>query len=217
MPARGIISNNLALFAAALLTIASVSESQATSSEYVWIEGYKYPGSCKKVVRTRNGRQEWGVFCPRVDYIPEIEDGKRKHAPSLGGFASRNVPRQPMPSSPEPCYAAIERFSKKAGAPIKWLRTAIYGHPKHRFFTQPAARYMHNKLESYSKRAIRDAENMYQWARRGENATALCVDFLNEATIEVERIHKLLVSEAAKGNRDLDGTGLNPYASDYNQ
>lgn len=90
-------------------------------------------------------------------------------------------------------------------------------HPKDRFFTQRAAKYMHNKLESYTKRAIRDAENRYRFAKRGEDTTGLCVGYLTEATAEVERIHQLLLSEAEKGNRDLDGTGLNPHVSQYNQ
>ena len=64
-----------------LLTTVLVSVSPAHSDGSVWIEGYKYPAGCQKVVRTRNGREEWGVFCPRVDHVSAIEQAKRKHAP----------------------------------------------------------------------------------------------------------------------------------------
>ena len=208
----------LLTFPIIFLTTISVSVSPAHSDGSVWIEGYKYRAGCQKVVRTRNGQKEWGVFCPRIDHVPAIEKAKRKHAPSLGGFpSSPAVKRQPTSPDPTPCYEAADILATKSVEMRRWLRNAMYAAVHARFFTHRAAKHMHDLVQSYTSRAIRHAKNRYRYAKRGQDGTEFCVNYLKEAKAELDRIHNLLLNEADKGNRDLDGTGLNPFASQYNQ
>jgi len=59
-------------------------------------------------------------------------------------------------------------------------------------------------------------ESIYRHRKRGQDADSICSTYIDNAHVELKRVITLLRSEAAKGNRDLIGTGLNPRESQYN-
>ena len=71
-------------------------------------------------------------------------------------------------------------------------------------------------IRVYSMRAMSYGESIYNHGRRGEDADFLCQEYVTKAEAEVSRLFALVRAEAAAGNRDLEGTGLNPNASPYN-
>lgn len=198
----------------AAITFLSISGGRAD----VRIHGQNFPDGCREITRTINGTQMWGVDCPIRDIDPRIERGKRVDPPSFGGFPSNNsVKRQPEFQRNVRCKASIHTFMNHLGSTVNRLTYDLNGPPRVRRFTSEAARGTRNRLRSWGMGIMDRGNSIYRNRRAGEDGDGLCAIYMGKAQQELTRVINLLKTEAAKGNRDLTGTGLNSFPSVYNK
>lgn len=180
----------------------AITEVQAS----VVINGVAYPNGCYTDGLTIN--------CPLGALDARIEEAKRISPPEMPGHASNGTfDSQPVYQSPAQCNAAISRLSDTLADTLYWFRKAIY---ETRVLTSEAATGVRDYVRIYAMRAMSYGESIYQHRRRGEDADNLCRKYVDGANKQVSRLFALVQAEAAAGNRDLEGTGLNPYTSPYN-
>ncbi len=138
---------------------------------------------------------------------------------SMGGHASAPGSFVRQASAPQSirCLAEERNLSDVYGVVSRWFRVVIYGDHDKRVLTQPAAYSVRDKIFAYIKREISIGRGKFAAARRGEDADGLCADHMIGARLEALRVFNIVKSEGARGNRDLEGTGLNPRTSVYNK
>lgn len=143
---------------------------------------------------------------------------KRQRASLLGGHASpSHIGGEPMPQSPTKCLAAIQDYLHVGGNVSVWFDRVIYGKYNGRVLTGQAALRVRDRLLNYISREIGVAKEKYAAAYRGQKQNTLCTGHIADAKRETLRVFNLVKAEAAKGNRDLEGTGLNSGVSVYNK
>ena len=182
----------------------------------VLIDGKEYQDGCYKMVR---GNGTWGIICPTETHQEVAERIKQRRPGKLPGFASSPGSFKPesTPQSAKKCLLMMAEFGYLQGALSHWTHQVLYGDPHERVLTARAAYTVRDMLEAYMRREIGVAERKFRASRRDENALKLCVDHVKGAMAEFSRIFDLVQAEAAKGNRDLAGTGLNQRTSIYNK
>ena len=208
----GTVSNPLKtlLLSATILVSLNMTGAQAS----VVIDGVAYPDGCRKTLATVRGLTSWHVVCPAGALDERVEDAKRISPPEMPGHSSNGtIPRQPAHQKPIQCDAAINRLNNKLADTKYWFRQAIY---RTRVLTTEAATGLRDYIRAYAMRAMSYGESIYAHRRRGEDADGLCREYVDRAYDEVTRLFALVRAEAAAGNRDLEGTGLNPNTSPYN-
>lgn len=151
--------------------------------------------------------------------IPWAERLKRRKPRSLGGYASKSgsIPRQPFPFKPVRCKEEEHNLGVRLYQVDRWFDMAINGPHNRRVLTGPAARHVLFNLRQFAKMEMASGRNKYAAAKRGENADALCAEHMIGTNKELTRVFELVKSEAAKGNRDLEDTGLHNNTSVYNK
>lgn len=171
--------------------------------------------ACERVVKP-NG--QWGIICPTQTSQPHSDRFVQQKPRKLPGFASnyRGKP-QPKPQSKRPCDRAVVAAGDELGYMDKWFRKTLYGDPHERVLTARAVTTVKALLREYIMREMRVAESKWIAAPRNVDRNKLCIEHLNAATKELNRVFNLVVAEAKKGNRDLEGTGLNTSPSVYNR
>ena len=208
------MKNSASIIVMAAVSVIVLTATEATAAS--WIDGYKYPDGCQKVVKVIDGVSFSGIQCPQEGKNAYIERAKRVEPTSFGGFASTNVAPQPLPQSPVRCQAAEKRMNERLGHFLNWIRVIKYGLPEQRVLTTSAAHAVGRRLRSWSMRVMDHGLSVFRHRRRGEDGDSLCAVYIDKGNVELARVITLVKSEAAKGNRDLADTGLNPYQSVYN-
>ena len=206
------VSNSLKtlLLAASILVLLNMTGAQAS----VVIDGVSYPDGCRKTSTTDNGLTSSQVVCPLDALDERVEAAKRISPPEMPGHSSNgNFTAQPAFQKPIQCNAAVSRLNDKLADTQYWFREAIY---RTRVLTAEAATHIRDYIRTYSMRAMSYGESIYNHGRRGEDADGLCREYVDQAYEQVSRLFALVRADAAAGNRDLEGTGLNPNASPYN-
>lgn len=153
----------------------------------------------------------------REEYQPGAERTKRTPPRSMGGHASipGTIARQAPAPRPIRCLAEERKISNVHGMITMWFREVIYG--DQRVLTARAAYRVRDKITAYIKYEISIARDKFAAAKRGEDADGFCANHLIAAKNEALRVFNIVKIEAANGNRDLEGTGLNPRPSVYNK
>ena len=99
---------------------------------------------------------------------------------------------------------------------LNWLRSSEYSAPEDRELTAMASHQLHQNIRSWGMGIKDRGLSIYRHRKRGEDGDRMFADFIREGHEELTRVVALARFEASKGNRDLDGTGLNPRPSEYN-
>lgn len=208
------MKNSASIIALATASVLFLSTTESLAA--TWIDGYKYPDGCQKVARLVDGVRYMGIQCPRSGVDTRVERAKRADPPSFGGFSSSNVKPQPLPQLPVRCQAAETRMGKNLAHFLNWIRVIKYGMPEQRVLTTTAAHVIGKRLRSWSMRVMDHGLSIFRHRRRGEDGDGLCEAYIDKGNVELTRVITLIKAEAARGNRDLTDTGLNPHESVYN-
>lgn len=180
-----------------------------------WIRGYKYPDGCKEYTLATG---EWGVRCPSMDSNPQNKYWSNRGIEQLPGHASAGrITPEPKFQEPDQCLEASRQMSLTSGTIFKWFRIAKFGTPDERVLTGPVADEVGQRLRTYMMLAIETGQNKYRFGTRYEDRDGICADYIETSRREVIRVFEIVKAEAAKGNRDLIGTGLNPRPSKFNR
>lgn len=212
-----IMSNRLKIlgFFAAIVVLPSFIATSAHSE--VRIHGQNFPDGCREITRIVDEVRMWGVDCPTELNNPRIERSKAFRPPLFGGFPSdSSVKRQPAFQSFARCDAALDGINNTLGDVMGWFHEVINGPPSSRVLTAEAALSVNDRLRSYIMNIMDHGESIYRNRKRGEDGAGKCAEFIKVYHDNLKYVFALVKSEAAKGNRDLIGTGLNPYQSQYN-
>ncbi len=155
----------------------------------------------------------------REEYQPQAERLKRTPPRSMGGHNSvpGTISRQALASSPKRCLAEVKKYLYVLNDITNWFKPVIYGSHSKRVLTGQAASRVRDMLFGYITSEIDIGKRKFAAAKRGEDASGLCVNHIIAAKRETLRVFNIVKTEAAAGNRDLEGTGLNPMASVYNK
>lgn len=185
------------------------------SHSATWIQGHKYPDGCREYTLATD---EWGVRCPSMTSNPQNNYWSKRKVEKLPGHASI-VEVAPEPKFQEPirCRAAVKRMEVTSGILWKWFNIAKYGTPDERVLTGPVAKEVYDRLRAYIMLAIEAGENKYRFGTRYEDRDGACATYIDASRQELLRVFRIVQVEAAKGNRDLLGTGLNPRPSKFNR
>lgn len=198
------------IFAPLLIGLALPTASKAD----VFINGTKYRDGCYGY-NMPGGR--FGIKCPVERRDPKADFHRNMRIPSYGGHAStfqRTRQDRGFQSFNE-CQSHIARFSVEVSDFNSQMGVILRGRPEQRVLTYRAAKWVKERLRSHGMNVIQIAEDKYRFRKRGEDGSN-CIAALEEGRKEFRRVVRLIRSEAAKGNRDLVGTGLNPHVSLYN-
>ena len=202
-------------FLAAMVVLPSLITTSAHSE--VRINGQNFPDGCREITKIVDGVQMWGVDCPTEVNNPIFEQSKRFNPPLFGGFPSdHSVKRQPKFQSFARCDSALEDINDTLGEVLSWFHNVIYGPPSARVLTSEAALSVNDRLRSYIINIMNQGESIYRNRKRGEDGAGKCAKFIELYHENLKYVFALLKSEATKGNRDIIGTGLNHYQSQYN-
>lgn len=193
--------------------LVAVWSAQADAS--TWINGFKYPDGCKEY-RLETG--VWGVKCPSMNSNPQNKYWSNREVKQLPGHASRvEIAPEPKFQKPVRCKAAAKQMESTYGNVYNWFRRVRYGTINDRVLTGPVAKEVYEQLRSYTMQAIDTGQNKYRFGTRYEDRDGACADHIEDSRHELLRIFNIVKAEAAKGNRDLIGTGLNPRPSKFNR
>jgi len=199
-----------ALLIAGLFVLCSAQADAA-----IWIRGHKYPDGCKEYTLATG---EWGVQCPSMDSNPQNTYWSSRTVNQLPGHASTvEITPEPMFQEPDQCRAATKRMETVSGIIWEWFNTAKYGTPDERVLTGPVAKEVGERLRTYIIRSIETGRKKYRFGKRHEDRDGACATHIDASRQELLRVFNIVKAEAAKGNRDLIGTGLNPRPSQFNR
>ena len=217
---KGKKMNNLLKSLMVMTAVVAFSGTSATQASVI-IDGQEFPDGCKRIEKEVNGLQTWGISCPkgadRRQYEAYIERQKHRQAPSFGGWASGDdVKRQAPIQQYVKCKAATREFHETLAINLEWFHQTLYGPAHKRVFTARAITSVRDRLRSWGMGVMERGKSIFRHRKRGEDGDGLCTTYIENAHIELNRVVTLLRREAAKGNRDLIGTGLNPHESQYN-
>ncbi len=183
----------------------------------VRINGQNFPDGCREIRRLVDGVERWGVDCPVQENNFRIERSKLFKPSLFGGFPSdSSVKRQPEFQTFAKCDAALDGINNTLGDVMSWFHQVIYGPPSARVLTAEAAMSVNDRLRSYIIVIMDRGESIYRNRKRGEDGAGKCAEFIKPYHENLKYVFALVKSEAAKGNRDLIDTGLNPHQSQYN-
>lgn len=172
------------------------------------------PENCNIYVMSKG----WGIKCPSKVNERIANNARNQALPILPGHDSNNNAYTPSTlGHPTKCVVAIENLVKRAGQFTSWLRRVRFGGEFYGRLTADAAYEVGELIHSYTIQVEREGKRKYNLSPRGGNGDALCTQHIEFGTSEIIRIAQIVIDEANKGNRDLSGTGLNPYASQYNR
>ena len=200
------------IFAPLLIGLALPTSSKAD----VLIDGHWYRDGCYGY--SMPGGQ-FGIKCPVEIRDPKADFHRKKQVPPYGGHTSSFQGTRQKNNGFQSftrCRDRISRFSGEVGSFNQWMLYVLRGRPDQRILTYNAAKWVKERLRSYGMHVIDIAENKYRFRKRGEDGVGNCIAALEQGRREFHRVVALIKSEAAKGNRDLAGTGLNPHVSPYN-
>ena len=199
-----------ALLIAGLFVLWSVQANAAT-----WINGHKYPDGCKEYTLATG---EWGVQCPSMDSNPQNTYWSSRTVNQLPGHASTvEITPEPKFQEPDQCRAATKRMEIVSGIIWEWFNTAKYGTPDERVLTGPVAKEVGERFRTYIIRSIETGRKKYRFGTRYEDRDGACATYIDASRQELLRVFHIVQAEAAKGNRDLIGTGLNSRPSQFNR
>ncbi len=180
-----------------------------------WIQGHKYPDGCREYTLATG---EWGIQCPSMDSNPQNKYWSTRKVEKLPGHASIvEVAPEPKFQEPDQCLEASRRMSLTSGTIGKWFNTTKFGTSDERVLTGPVADEVGEQLRTYMMLAIEAGQNKYRFGTRYEDRDGACAAHIEASRREVTRVFEIVKTEAAKGNRDLIGTGLNPRPSKFNR
>ncbi len=198
------------------IVILPILISTSTHSE-VRINGQNFPDGCREIRRLVDEVERWGVDCPVQENNSQIERSKVFKPSLFGGFPSdSSVKRQPEFQTFAKCDAALDDINNTLGDVMSWFHQVIYGPPLARVLTAEAALSVNDRLRSYIIVIMERGESIYRNRKRGEDGAGKCAEFIKPYHENLKYVFALVKSEAAKGNRDLTGTGLNAFQSQYN-
>ena len=180
-----------------------------------WIRGHEYPNGCKEYTLATG---EWGVRCPPMNSNPQNKYWSNRKVETLPGHASIvEVAPEPKFQNPIKCRSAKKRMEATFGILWKWFNVVRYGTPNERVLTGPVAKEVYERLRTYILLAIEAGDNKYRFGTRYEDRDGACATHIDASRQEVLRVFRIVQAEAAKGNRDLLGTGLNSRPSQFNR
>lgn len=167
----------------------------------------------------KDGR--WGFDCNSSAELAHEEDHAkyRQSAPHELMPGHPSSPGDFVPSTaedPHQCQEVIYEYTTLNSYTRTILDNIQRGRVK-RTLTATAAYHANNTLENYYKTAVETARRKYSWSERNSGGDAACTAHIRFAISEHRRVGGIINAEIDKGNRDLAGTGLNPYTSEYNR
>ncbi len=187
----------------------------AQANASTWINGLKYPDGCKKYTLSTG---EWGVKCPSMDSNPQNNYWSNRDVQQLPGHASTvKITPEPKFQKSIRCESAIRQMQATYGSIFNWLHKVRYGTPDDRVLTGPVTKEIYEQWRSFAMHEIKAGRNKYRFGTRYEDRDGACADHVEKARQMLLNRFKMVKAEAAKGNRDLLGTGLNPRPSKFNR
>ncbi|MBL4830158.1 MAG: hypothetical protein JKY55_09790 [Aliivibrio sp.] len=186
---------------------------------------YKPAIGCKMVQAPKG----WEIECPPVRDEERRAYMLKRKAPKLPGHASdakRKEPIEPpvkeeirsyvLEDYPSRCRPARIKFSDRSGQFIAFLRRERNSSAANSL-TNEAAYSVEQLIRSYITAIDREAVAKFRYSKRGGDGDAICTAHFEFGTAEIKHIGQLIIDELNKGNQDLTGTGLNPYAYETNR
>ena len=175
-------------------------------------------------------KAEWGIKCPPVKDEKRRAYVLKRKAPKLPGHASElpivkgpSVKNQEgavtsyvLPDYPTQCRTARTAFTDHGGMFIGFIRRERNSSAANSL-TNEAAYNVEQLVRKYIDVIDREAIAKFRYSKRGGNGDALCTVHFDVGKAELIRIGQIIIDELNKGNRDLAGTGLNPYAHETNK
>lgn len=183
---------------------------------------YKPAIGCKMVQAPKG----WEIECPPVRDEERRAYMLKRKAPKLPGHASDAKRKEPekepdnssyvLKNYPSRCRPARIEFSDRSGEFIAFLRRERNSSAANSL-TNEAAYNVEQLIRSYITAVDREAVAKFRYSKRGGNGDAICTAHFEFGTAEIKNIGQLIIDELNKGNQDLTGTGLNPYAYETNR
>lgn len=212
---RNISTYNMTRLVSSAVAVFLVLFYIAEAHSATWIQGHKYPDGCKEYTLATG---EWGVQCLSMDSNPQNSYWSKRKVGRLPGHASTvEIAPEPKFQEPDQCLDAVKRMEITSGVVWEWFNTAKYGTPDERVLTGPVAKEVGERLRTYIIRSIETGRNKYRFGTRYEDRDGACATYIDASRQELLRVFNIVRAEAAKGNRDLIGTGLNPRPSKFNR
>ena len=164
---------------------------------------------------TIEAKAGYEIHCPdRYDY-DRAEYVRRLSPIKFPGHSSDGSVINPENTEPYPndCKAALKNFYERAAQFAHWLQRQ-----KNNFdadtLTREAAYNIEQVVRSYHIKVSREAKAKHRYGTPESTAGfTSCTVHANAGTSEIYRIGDLVINELNKGNYNMVGTGLNPYAS----
>lgn len=184
------------------------------------------PDGCMLV----NAKAGWEINCPPVKDEKRRAYVLKRKAPVLPGHASDLPPVKLPPVKnegggvtsyelsdyPSACRPARIAFADHGGMFIGFLRRERNSSAVDSL-TNEAAYNVEQLVRYYMSIVDREATAKFRYSKRGGNGDAICTAHFDVGKAELVRIGQIIIDELNKGNRDLMGTGLNPYAHETNK
>ena len=184
------------------------------------------PDGCR-LVKAKAG---WEIKCPPVKDEERRAYVLKRKTPQLPGHASDlppvNVPpvkdegggvtSYELADYPSACRPARIAFADHGGMFIGFLRRERNSSAANSL-TNEAAYNVEQLVRNYISTVDREAVAKFRYSKRGGNGDAICTAHFGVGKEELIRIGQIIIDELNKGNRDLTGTGLNPYAHETNR
>lgn len=117
----------------------------------------------------------------------------------------------PAFQAPIQCEKAQEEMSEQLGQIRNWFRPVMYGTSEERIILSNIAVQIHDKLLALGRHAIMAGRQKYRNHRiqtLEQNGDNLCYKYITDWRLEINRVFSIIIAEAEKGNRALEGIGI---------